>query len=73
MSILTTRMVELQQQNNLLKKDVASALGVSIMAYYRYEKGERSLNAEHLIALADLYNVSLDYLVGRTDNPEINE
>lgn len=66
------RLTELQQQKNVTKQDVYSAVGISRVAYYRYEKGEREPNSSLLIALADYFGVSLDYLVGRTDNPSIN-
>lgn len=58
------------QASKALKKDVCSAVGISIMAYYRYEKGEREPSMSTLIALADYFDVSLDYLVGRSDKPE---
>lgn len=37
-----------------------------------YENGVIELTAERLVKLADFYNVSIDYLLGRTDNPEVN-
>jgi len=37
----------------------------------RYETGAREADYETLLAFADYFNVSLDYLFGRTDNPEI--
>ena len=49
-----------------------TAVGLSRVAYYRYEKGERDPAAPLLIALADYFDVSLDYLVGRSDNPAVN-
>ena len=55
------------------KQDVYTAVGLSRVAYYRYEKGEREPTAPLLIALADYFDVSLDYLVGRSDNPEVNK
>lgn len=70
---LSERLIQLQQERNVLKKEIANAVGVSIMGYYRYENGERSPNADILIKLADYFDVSLDYLVGRTDNPEVNK
>jgi len=39
----------------------------------RYEIGEREADYETLIAFADYFNVSVDYLLGRTDNPDILE
>ena len=38
----------------------------------RYETGEREADYETLIAIADYFNVSIDYLLGRTDNPYLN-
>ena len=40
--------------------------------YSQYENGVIELTAERLVKLADFYNVSIDYLLGRTDNPEVN-
>ena len=39
--------------------------------YSKYERGERPLPLDYAVKLADLYNVSLDYLVGRSDVPEV--
>lgn len=48
---------------------VAEAVGMRYQAYQRYERGTVSPSGEILIALADFYGVSLDYLVGRSDDP----
>ena len=45
---------------------------VSQNTYSQYENGVIELTAERLVKLADFYNVSIDYLLGRTDNPEVN-
>lgn len=50
----------------------AKAAGVSESMYQFYEYGKCEPTVRVLIALADFYNVSIDYLVGRTDNPEVN-
>ena len=42
---------------------------MSKQQYFLYEKGYRDIPTPVLIALADLYGTSVDYLVGRTDNP----
>lgn len=39
----------------------------------RYETGEREADYQTLINIADYFNVSIDYLLGRTDNPKINK
>ena len=69
---LHERLTELKLTRNLLQKDIASAVGLSLRAYQYYERGDREPTSSTLVALADYFNVSLDYLVGRTDNPEIN-
>lgn len=66
------RLSELQQSRNLDKKDIFKAIELSRTAYYRYETGEREPPLSVLIALADFFDVSIDYLVGRTDTPEVN-
>ena len=70
MITFSKRLSQLQSENKFLKKDIAKAVNISIMAYYRYEKSERHPTLPLLIALADFFDVSLDYLVGRTDNPD---
>ena len=53
---------------NLTQKQAASAAGILQQAYQKYEYG-RVPSAEVLVKLADTFNVSTDYLLGRTDNP----
>ena len=71
MASLSDRLIYLQREKNVLKKDIANAAGVSIMGYYRYERGNRQPTADKLIKLADFFNVSTDYLLGRSDNPSM--
>lgn len=52
--------------------DVAEILGIKQTVYSRYERGFQNIPLEHLIKLADFYNVSTDYILGRTNNKEIN-
>ena len=63
------RVAILHTKTGLLKKDAAAAAGLSIMGYYRYEQGRRDPSLPTLLALADFFDVSLDYLCGRSDNP----
>ncbi len=51
----------------------AKAAGVSESMYQFYEYGKSEPTASVLIALADFFNVSIDYLCGRTDKPEVNK
>ena len=63
------RLKHLRHERGLTQKQVYSAVGMSAWGYPRYEYGERSPSFDCLIALADFYGVSLDYLVGRSDDP----
>ena len=69
MATLPERLVQLQTEHKLLKKDIAEAVGISTMAYYRYKSGKRLPDVAILIKLADFYNISIDYLLGRSDDP----
>lgn len=68
MATFTERLSALQAAK-CLKKELCAELGISIMTYYRYERGDREPSLSTLVALADLFDVSLDYLVGRSDDP----
>lgn len=54
----------------ITQKQAASACGISERNYQDYEYGRVVPTATVLISLADYFDVSLDYLVGRSDNPE---
>lgn len=51
------------------QKDLAQYLGISERGYQNYEMGAREPNLEVLTKLADYFNVSTDYLLGRSDDP----
>ena len=51
---------------------VQMATGIDQALLSKYETGDRIPTTENLVILADLYDVSIDYLLCRTDNPEIN-
>lgn len=61
------RIKELREQHELSQRKVAELLEMHTTQYQRYESGERTVPADFLIKLADLYNVSIDYIVGRVD------
>ncbi len=61
-----------RKQFKVTQKIAAEVSGVSERVYQSYEYGKVVPTVTVLTALADAYNVSLDYLTGRTDNPEIN-
>ena len=63
------RIVQLKNERKLLQKDIASSVGLSLRAYQYYEKGQKEPTLSVLLRLADYFDVSLDYLVGRSDDP----
>ena len=72
MEILAVRLRSLRKEQHLRQSDVAEALKTALITYQRYEAGERDPNAPMIVAMADFYGVSADYLLGRTDNREVN-
>lgn len=64
------RILCLKNSRNLLQKDIAQAINITVRQYQRYEKGETQPTLPVLLALADYFDVSLDYLVGRSANPK---
>ncbi len=63
----------IREDRDIKQKDVAKYLNVSQNTYSQYETGVISLTAEVLIKLSDYYNVSIDYLLDRTNNPNIQK
>ena len=63
------RLSELQAERGLERRDVYSATGISQPSYHRYVTGERTPTMPVLVSLANFFNVSIDYLVGRSNNP----
>ena len=61
------RMRDLREDNDYTQAYVAQKLGTSQTMYARYERGANELPIRHLIQLCELYHVSADYLLGRTD------
>lgn len=57
---------DLREDADLTQGEVAKALGTSQTMYARYERGENELPIRHLVSLCDLYQVSADYILGRT-------
>ena len=65
---LPERMKELRKERKLRQEDIAAALDLSLSAYSRYELGKREPPASVLENIADYYNVSVDYLLGRRNS-----
>ena len=67
-SLFATRLRNLVEQKNISKQQLADEIGVSRQAVSQYCDGSTIPNADKLLRLAEYFNVSLDYLVGRTEN-----
>lgn len=72
MSEFSKNLKKLRKEHDVMQKQLAEIMGVSIRQYQRYEKGDQEASISGLIALANFYHVSIDYLVGRTENPNVN-
>lgn len=62
-----SRLKEIREDKDLLQSDIARILKIPRQNYSRYELGLVSMPMERYDKLAEFYNVSIDYLVGRTD------
>ena len=66
------RLGELRKNRKISQLKLATDLGLNQNSISRYEKGQREADYKTLIAFADYFNVSIDYLLERTDNPKTN-
>lgn len=64
------RLRELREDMDLLQKDIAEFLNCTQVCYSRYELGKRDIPTEVLVKLAEFYSVSIDYILGQTDNSQ---
>lgn len=64
------RIQDLRIDSDLSQKKIGEILHISQRSYSHYETGSRNIPIERLIRLADYYDTTIDYLVGRTDNKE---
>ncbi|NCB63099.1 MAG: XRE family transcriptional regulator [Clostridia bacterium] len=68
MKVLALRLRELRKERGLRQEDAARELCLSTNGYQRYELDERDPTAPVIVAIADFYGVSADYLLGRSDH-----
>ena len=61
------RLRDLREDHDKTQQQIADILGTSQTMYARYERGANELPLRHLLVLADSYGVSVDYLLGRSD------
>lgn len=69
MGKINNRLVRLRKESKRTQSQLATYLGVSKSAIHNYEHGYTPCPIDVLIKLANLYDVSIDYIVGRTDTP----
>ena len=67
------RLKEIRQKRGISQIKLSMDLNMNQNTISRYETGERQADYKTLIKLADYFNVSIDYLLERTDNPKINK
>ncbi len=66
------RLRDMREDADMTQAQLAALLGIQQTVYSRYERGFQTIPLEHLIALADYYQVSLDFLTGRTNRKSVN-
>ena len=67
------RIRDLREDRDLTQKAMAEALRCSQQVYSNYELGQRDIPTDILIKLSAFYNVSVDYILGITNNPQIQK
>lgn len=60
----------LRMKKHLYQKDIAKLLNIAVSTYSYWENGTYEPDQKSLVKLADFYNVSIDYLLGRTENDD---
>ena len=70
---LGKKLKELRKSENLTQEQLAKNLNISRVNYTRYETDAVRPDFETIIKIADFYNVSIDYLLDRTNNPNIQK
>lgn len=73
MAAIGERLKSLRLERKPTQKEIAEAVHITEVSYQRYEYGTVRPSLDVLLALADYFGVSLDYLCGRTDKPEVNK
>jgi HTH-type transcriptional regulator xre len=69
-NMLYERLKKLRQEKKYTQKDIATFLNISQPAYQQFESGKKKINLETMQKLANFFNVSTDYLLGKTDIPD---
>ncbi len=67
MVIFQKRLIEQRKLNKVTQREMANLLGMAQPSYIRYENGTAEPNLENVVKIADYFDVSVDYLLGRSD------
>ena len=68
--MIEKRLLDLREDRDLKQKDIAKALNIPARTYGNYELGTRAVPLDILVEIAEFYNTSADYLLGRTNVKE---
>ena len=71
--MLYRRIRNLREDRDLTQKEMSMILNCSQQVYSNYELGQRDIPTDILIRLSNFYGVSVDYILGITDNPKIQK
>lgn len=69
--IMYKRILALRKKHNLTQKQISQIIGCSQRAYCHYEQGKRRIPIPFISKLADYYNVSVDYIIGRVNHSDL--
>lgn len=72
LEVFAARLRALRKEKNMTQRQMGDLMGITERNYQRWESGEVNASGTALIFLGDYFGVSTDYLLGRTDNREIN-
>ncbi|MCI8881409.1 MAG: helix-turn-helix transcriptional regulator [Clostridiaceae bacterium] len=64
------RLRDMREDHDFTQAQIAEILGTVQVQYFKYEQGIQEIPLHHIITLAKLYNISIDYLVGLIDDPK---
>jgi len=68
MNTFSERIKQLRMERHILQKDIAEHLGITVRTYQYYESGELEPNLEKLLKIANFFDVTTDYLLGRRED-----
>lgn len=73
LNVFPTRLRQLRRYAGMTQEEVAAGLNIHRTTYTKYETGKANPDHESLVALSRMFHVSVDYLLGQEDTPEVTE